>query len=138
MVNLLVQALVEYMAKIRRNKVKFDPNNVVLAAGAISANETLVFCLADPVKLSFFQHDTTLGTVFDSPGFISIIEAAVDLNLENTDTWNNIHIVNSLSKDSEPGWFRICFANMSHRTLQVAMRRIKDFVERSNLAVGSS
>ena len=30
---------------------------------------------------------------------------------------------------TEPGWFRVCFANMSQATLQVAMRRIKDFVE---------
>ncbi|PPR85335.1 hypothetical protein GOBAR_AA35351 [Gossypium barbadense] len=33
---------------------------------------------------------------------------------------------------SEPGWFRVCFANMSRGTPQVAMRRIKDFVECSN------
>ncbi|MFQ6639646.1 hypothetical protein Gotur_016106 [Gossypium turneri] len=338
--------LVEYMAKIRGNKVKFDPNNLVLAAGATSANETLIFCLADPgeaillptpyypgfdrdlkwrtgveivpvhcwssngFRITMFaleeayeraqKHNlkvkgvlitnpsnplgTTMtkeeldhlitfamaknihvisdevfsGTVFDSPGFISILEAAMDRNLENTDVWSRIHIVYSLSKDlglpgfrvgmiysnnktvvgastkmssfglvssqtqylltnvlaskrftskymkenqkrlkkrkemlvsglkksgieclksnaglfcwvdmrhllssntleaetklwnqmvcdvglnispgssfhcSEPGWFRVCFANMSRGTLQVAMRRIKDFVQRSN------
>ncbi|MBA0691754.1 hypothetical protein Goari_009366, partial [Gossypium aridum] len=339
--------LVEYMAKIRGNKVKFDPNNLVLAAGATSANETLIFCLADPgeaillptpyypgfdrdlkwrtgveivpvhcwssngFRITMFALEeayeraqklnlkvkgvlitnpsnplgTTMtkeeldhlitfamaknihvisdevfsGTVFDSPGFISILEAAMDRNLENADVWSRIHIVYSLSKDlglpgfrvgmiysnnktvvgastkmssfglvssqtqylltnvlaskrftskymkenqkrlkkrkemlvsglkksgieclksnaglfcwvdmrhllssntleaetklwnqmvcdaglnispgssfhcSEPGWFRVCFANMSRGTLQVAMRRIKDFVERSNL-----
>ncbi|MBA0808232.1 hypothetical protein Gohar_023988, partial [Gossypium harknessii] len=338
--------LVEYMAKIRGNKVKFDPNNLVLAAGATSANETLIFCLADPgeaillptpyypgfdrdlkwrtgveivpvhcwssngFRITMFaleeayeraqKHNLKLkgvlitnpsnplgttmtkeeldhlitfamaknihvisdevfsGTVFDSPGFISILEAAMDRNLENTDVWSRIHIVYSLSKDlglpgfrvgmiysnnktvvgastkmssfglvssqtqylltnvlaskrftskymkenqkrlkkrkemlvsglkksgieclksnaglfcwvdmrhllssntleaetklwnqmvcdvglnispgssfhcSEPGWFRVCFANMSRGTLQVAMRRIKDFVQRSN------
>lgn len=36
------------MAELRGNKVKFDPNNLVLTAGATSANETLMFCLADP------------------------------------------------------------------------------------------
>ncbi|PRQ46797.1 putative 1-aminocyclopropane-1-carboxylate synthase [Rosa chinensis] len=30
---------------------------------------------------------------------------------------------------SEPGWFRVCFANMSEQTLEVAMKRIHDFVE---------
>jgi len=30
---------------------------------------------------------------------------------------------------SEPGWFRICFANMSQEALQVAMRRIKIFID---------
>ncbi|KAK6139592.1 hypothetical protein DH2020_026659 [Rehmannia glutinosa] len=31
---------------------------------------------------------------------------------------------------SEPGWFRVCFANMSEKTLEVALRRIHDFMER--------
>ncbi|XP_073121063.1 1-aminocyclopropane-1-carboxylate synthase CMA101-like [Henckelia pumila] len=40
--------LAAYMSEIRQNKVKFDPNKVVLTAGATSANETLMFCLAEP------------------------------------------------------------------------------------------
>lgn len=31
---------------------------------------------------------------------------------------------------SEPGWFRVCFANMSERTLDVALRRIHEFMEK--------
>ncbi|XP_073156814.1 1-aminocyclopropane-1-carboxylate synthase 7-like [Henckelia pumila] len=31
---------------------------------------------------------------------------------------------------SEPGWFRVCFANMSEQTLEVALGRIQGFVER--------
>ncbi|KAL8037735.1 hypothetical protein ABFX02_11G057700 [Erythranthe guttata] len=31
---------------------------------------------------------------------------------------------------AEPGWFRVCFANMSEETLQVAIRRIHDFMVR--------
>ncbi|GER25154.1 1-aminocyclopropane-1-carboxylate synthase [Striga asiatica] len=31
---------------------------------------------------------------------------------------------------SEAGWFRVCFANMSERTLEVALGRIHDFMER--------
>ncbi|PON92168.1 L-threonine-O-3-phosphate decarboxylase [Trema orientale] len=42
------KALVEFMSEIRGNKVTFDPNHLVLNAGATSANETLMFCLADP------------------------------------------------------------------------------------------
>ncbi|KAK7352513.1 hypothetical protein VNO80_17935 [Phaseolus coccineus] len=30
---------------------------------------------------------------------------------------------------SEPGWFRVCFANMSEATLKVAMRRMKSFID---------
>ncbi|XP_020215858.1 1-aminocyclopropane-1-carboxylate synthase 7 [Cajanus cajan] len=31
---------------------------------------------------------------------------------------------------SEPGWFRVCFANMSEETLEVALERIRSFMER--------
>ncbi|CAN6450703.1 unnamed protein product [Victoria cruziana] len=36
------------MGEIRGNRVKFDPSRLVLTAGATSANETLMFCLAEP------------------------------------------------------------------------------------------
>ncbi|XP_058783115.1 1-aminocyclopropane-1-carboxylate synthase 3-like [Vicia villosa] len=39
--------LVEFMAKIRGNGIKFDSKNLVLTAGATSANEILMFCLAN-------------------------------------------------------------------------------------------
>ncbi|CAL9079605.1 unnamed protein product [Musa textilis] len=41
-------ALAKYMGEVRGNKVAFDPNKLVLTAGATSANETLMFCLAEP------------------------------------------------------------------------------------------
>ncbi|KAK9066974.1 hypothetical protein SSX86_014298 [Deinandra increscens subsp. villosa] len=41
-------ALVNFMSEIRGNAVTFDPNNLVLTAGATSANETLMFCIANP------------------------------------------------------------------------------------------
>lgn len=33
---------------------------------------------------------------------------------------------------TEPGWFRVCFANMSEDTLNLAMKRLKAFVVNSN------
>ncbi|XP_076950896.1 1-aminocyclopropane-1-carboxylate synthase 9-like [Bidens hawaiensis] len=42
------KALVNFMSEIRGNNVTFDPNNLVLTAGAASANETLMFCVANP------------------------------------------------------------------------------------------
>ncbi|KAF5740091.1 hypothetical protein HS088_TW11G00155 [Tripterygium wilfordii] len=41
-------ALVEFIATMRGNKIKFDPNKLVLTAGSTSANEILMFCLANP------------------------------------------------------------------------------------------
>lgn len=45
---LFLQAMAEFMEEIRGNRVTFDPKNIVLAAGSTSANETLMFCLAEP------------------------------------------------------------------------------------------
>lgn len=58
------------MAKIRGNKVKFDPKKLVLTAGATSANETLMFCLADP-------GDAFLLPVPYYPGYVPIKGKAV-------------------------------------------------------------
>ncbi|GAB4838949.1 1-aminocyclopropane-1-carboxylate synthase 7 [Ancistrocladus abbreviatus] len=33
---------------------------------------------------------------------------------------------------SDPGWFRVCFANMSEKTLEVALKRIHNFMEQRN------
>ncbi|MBA0837432.1 hypothetical protein Goarm_009592 [Gossypium armourianum] len=205
--------LVEYMAKIRGNKVKFDPNNLVLAAGATSANETLIFCLADPgdaillptpsyagdlkwrtgveivpihcsssngFRISMFALEeayeraqklnlkvkgvlitnpsnplgTTMtkdelqslitfaidkdihlisdevfsGTVFDSPCFISIMEAAMDGNLKrNTDVLSRIHIVYSLSKDLGLPGFRVGMIYSNNQTVVSAATKMSSF-----------
>ncbi|KAK9749619.1 hypothetical protein RND81_02G138700 [Saponaria officinalis] len=42
------KAFVNYMSKLRGDKVILDPTKLVLTAGATSANETLIFCLANP------------------------------------------------------------------------------------------
>ncbi|XP_060213318.1 1-aminocyclopropane-1-carboxylate synthase 4-like [Lycium barbarum] len=41
-------AIAKFMEKTRGSRVKFDPERVVMAGGATGANETLMFCLADP------------------------------------------------------------------------------------------
>ncbi|XP_020211590.1 1-aminocyclopropane-1-carboxylate synthase 9 [Cajanus cajan] len=38
----------------------------------------------------------------------------------------------------EPGWFRVCFANMSEDTLKIAMERMKTFTDSTNSAVKGS
>ncbi|KAK9231390.1 hypothetical protein WN943_021624 [Citrus x changshan-huyou] len=189
------KALVEFMSEIRGNKVTFDTSKIVLTAGATSANETLMFCLAEPgeafllptpyypgfdrdlkwrtgveivpiqcTSLNGFQITETAleeayqlaqkrhlkvkgvlvtnpsnplgttmsrnelnllvnfiteknihlisdeiysGTVFSSPGFVSIMEILKDRNCENTEVWNRVHIVYSLSKDLGLPGFRV-------------------------------
>lgn len=36
------------MEKVRGDRVRFDPDRIVMSGGATGAGETLAFCLADP------------------------------------------------------------------------------------------
>lgn len=189
------KAMVDFMSEIRGNRVCFNPNNLVLTAGSTPANETLMFCLANPgeafllpapyypgfdrdlkwrtgveivpiqcsssnnfqitesaleeaykqahkqnlkVKgvlitnpsnplgttttreelnlLINFVDDKNIhiisdeiysGTVFDSPGFVSITEILQERNLQNSDLSERVHIVYSLSKDLGLPGFRV-------------------------------
>ncbi|KAK6947833.1 Aminotransferase, class I/classII, partial [Dillenia turbinata] len=42
------QAIANFMGKVRGNKVKFDPDRIVMSGGATGAHEMIAFCLADP------------------------------------------------------------------------------------------
>ncbi|KAK2660073.1 hypothetical protein Ddye_006606 [Dipteronia dyeriana] len=207
--------LVKLMSKIRGDKVRFDSNKLVLTAGATSANETLMFSLADPGEAFLlptpyypgFDRDlkwrpdveivpihcsssngfkitmpaleeayeraqrlnlkvkgvlvtnpsnplgTTLtrqelnhlitfavakeihiisdeiysGTVFDSPRFISITEAVIDRNLQETDLWSRIHIVYSLSKDLGMPGFRIGMIYSNNEKAVAAATKMSSF-----------
>ncbi|KAL3583418.1 hypothetical protein D5086_014479 [Populus alba] len=218
------KALVEFMAEIRGNKVSFDQNKIVLTAGATSANETLMFCLAEPgdafllptpyypglskdlglpgfrvgaiysnddmvvsaaTKMSSFglvssQTQYLLSALLSDKKFtrnyisenqkrlkqrkkllvkglekagISCLKSNSGLfcwvNMkhllssntftEEMELWKKIvHEVKlNISPGSschctEPGWFRVCFANMSEETLNLAIQRLKSFVESMN------
>ncbi|GAV58001.1 Aminotran_1_2 domain-containing protein, partial [Cephalotus follicularis] len=208
-------ALVEFIAKIRGNKVKFDPNKLVLTAGATAANETLIFCLADPgeaflvptpyypgfdrdlkwrtkveivpihcsssndfkltasaleeANIRAHKHNlkvkgvlitnpnnplgTTMsrdelthlinfvmdknihivsdeiysGTIYDSPSFLSIAQAVEDMKLEDTNIWNRIHIVYSLSKDLGLPGFRLGMIYSNNETVIAAATKMSSF-----------
>ena len=42
------QAIAKFMGKVRDDRVIFDPNRIVMSGGATGANETIIFCLANP------------------------------------------------------------------------------------------
>ncbi|XP_050235830.1 1-aminocyclopropane-1-carboxylate synthase-like [Mercurialis annua] len=42
------QAIAKFMEKVRGNRIKFDPDRIVMGGGATGANEAIIFCLADP------------------------------------------------------------------------------------------
>ncbi|GAB2303613.1 acetyl-CoA synthetase [Dionaea muscipula] len=41
-------AVAKFMGRARGGRVKFDPSRIVMSGGATGANETIMFCLADP------------------------------------------------------------------------------------------
>ncbi|GAV85476.1 Aminotran_1_2 domain-containing protein [Cephalotus follicularis] len=42
------QAVAKFMGRVRDDRVTFDPDRIVMSGGATGANETMIFCLADP------------------------------------------------------------------------------------------
>ncbi|XP_022769722.1 1-aminocyclopropane-1-carboxylate synthase 1-like [Durio zibethinus] len=42
------EAVAKFMGRVGGNMVTFDPNRIVMSGGATGANETVMFCLADP------------------------------------------------------------------------------------------
>ncbi|KAK5783538.1 1-aminocyclopropane-1-carboxylate synthase [Gossypium arboreum] len=42
------EAVAKFMGRVGGNRVTFDPNRIVMSGGATGANETVIFCLADP------------------------------------------------------------------------------------------
>ncbi|XP_024993955.1 1-aminocyclopropane-1-carboxylate synthase-like [Cynara cardunculus var. scolymus] len=41
-------AVANFMSRVRGNRVRFDPNRIVMSGGATGAHETVAFCLANP------------------------------------------------------------------------------------------
>ncbi|KAI4327306.1 hypothetical protein L6164_019783 [Bauhinia variegata] len=209
------KALVDFMAEIRGNKVTFDPNHIVLTAGATSANETLMFCLAEPGEAFLlptpyypgFDRDlkwrpgveivpiqctssnnfqiteaalqqayqeaekrnlrvkgvlvtnpsnplgTTMsrnelnllidfisdkdmhlisdeiysGTVFSSPGFVSVMEILNENNSLKDQVWDRVHVVYSLSKDLGLPGFRVGAIYSNNDTVIDAARKMSSF-----------
>ncbi|XP_054823056.1 1-aminocyclopropane-1-carboxylate synthase-like [Prosopis cineraria] len=216
---LFKKALVDFMAEIRGNKVTFDPNHIVLTAGSTSANETLMFCLADrgdafllptpyypgfdrdlkwrtgveivpiqctgsndfqitesalllayqdaqkrnltvkgvlvtnpsnPLGITMSRNEMNLlidfisdkadmhlisdeiysGTVFDSPGFVSVLEILKDRNLlkdSDSNVWNRVHVVYSLSKDLGLPGFRVGAIYSENDTVVAAATKMSSF-----------
>ncbi|XP_027356934.1 1-aminocyclopropane-1-carboxylate synthase 3-like [Abrus precatorius] len=208
--------MVDFMAKIRGNRVKFASERLVLTAGATPANEILMFCLANPgeafilptpyypgfdrdlkwrtgveivpmhgsssngfritssaleqayqqaQKLSLkvkgvlvtnpsnplgitmtktelnhlldFAIDKNIhiisdeiysGTVFDSPGFVSIMEVVNDrISQHGNAVLNRIHVVYSLSKDLGVPGFRVGMVYSNNETVVAAATKMSSF-----------
>ncbi|OWM80630.1 hypothetical protein CDL15_Pgr006660 [Punica granatum] len=83
------------MAKIRGNKVKFDPNRIVLTAGATSANEILMFCLTEP-------GDAFLVPTPYYPGFDRDLKwrTGVEIVPINTSSSNNFRVTASAMEEA--------------------------------------
>ncbi|VAI01977.1 unnamed protein product [Triticum turgidum subsp. durum] len=154
----LAQALARFMSEQRDYKVAFDPSNIVLTAGATSANEALMFCLADqgdafliptPYYPGFDRdlkwrtgaeivpvHCTSAngfriysGTAFSEPGFVSVLEVlaaraplATEFALDD-----RVHVVYSLSKDLGLPGFRVGAIYSSNPAVVSAATKMSSF-----------
>ncbi|KAD4888303.1 hypothetical protein E3N88_20376 [Mikania micrantha] len=116
-------ALVNFMSEIRGNTVTFDPNNLVLTAGATSANETLIFCIANPGDALLVPTPYYPG----SPSFTSIMEVLKKRNLLNTEVSKRVHIICSLSKDLGLPGFRIGAIYSGNTDVVLAATKMSSF-----------
>lgn len=81
------QAMASFMEQIRGNRVKFDPERIVITAGATAANELLTFILADP-------NDALLVPTPYYPGFDRDLRWRTGVKIVpiHTDSSNNFQI----------------------------------------------
>ncbi|VFQ99994.1 unnamed protein product [Cuscuta campestris] len=161
-------AMAQFMSEIRGNKVDFDADNLVLTAGSTSANETLIFCLANPGDAFLlptpyypgFDRDLKWRTGAEIERHEMLVAGLREAGIECLESnaglfcWVDMrHLLSSNTFEAEmelwkkivyqvglnispgsschctePGWFRLCFANMSEETLALALKRISSFV----------
>lgn len=98
------------LAQKRHLKVKgvlvTNPSNPL--GTTMSRNElNLLVNFITEKNIHLISDEIYSGTVFSSPGFVSIMEILKDRNCENTEVWNRVHIVYSLSKDLGLPGFRV-------------------------------
>lgn len=95
---------------------------------SMTRNElNLIISFAMAKQVHIVSDEIFSGTVFDSPNFISIAEALVDRQLENTDMWSRIHIVYSLSKDLGLSGFRVGMIYSNNETVVSAATKMSSF-----------
>lgn len=67
----------------------------------------LLLTFIDEKRIHLISDEIYSGTVFDSPAFVSAMEVLTERNYFNTDVWDRVHIVYSLSKDLGLPGFRV-------------------------------
>lgn len=88
-------------------------------------NILITFAMAKNIHI--VSDEIYAGTVFNSPNFISIMEALIDRKLEKSKMWNQVHIVSSLSKDLGLPGFRIGMIYSNNETLVAAATKMSSF-----------
>ncbi|TYH95699.1 hypothetical protein ES332_A12G124700v1 [Gossypium tomentosum] len=133
------EGIAKFMGRVGGNKVIFDANRIVMSSGATGANETIMFCLADP-------GDTFLVPSPYYPGFARDLRWRTGLEIVPVDckSSNNFRITRAAMEDAyekAQKWNLnvkgIIIANPSNplgTTLDIAtMRSLVAFVNEKNI-----
>ncbi|ONK80691.1 uncharacterized protein A4U43_C01F20660 [Asparagus officinalis] len=105
---------------IKTNRDRLRKRQKFIVEGLKSAG---IECLQGNAGLFCWMN---LGPLLDEPtieGELKVWDLMVNEVRLNISPGSSCHC-------SEAGWFRVCFANMSQQTLEVALRRIKTFVRK--------
>lgn len=78
-------------------------------------------------EIHIINDEVFSGTVFDSPGFTSVMEAASNRNLQDCSIWSRIHIVYSLSKHLGLSGFRVGMIYSNNEAIIGAATKMSSF-----------
>lgn len=88
-------------------------------------NHLINFAIATEIHI--VSDEIYSGTVFNSPSFISMTQAAMNKNLQGHNIWTRIHIVYSLSKDLGLPGFRIGTIYSENESIVSAATKMSSF-----------
>ncbi|KAE8681553.1 1-aminocyclopropane-1-carboxylate synthase [Hibiscus syriacus] len=92
---LLLQGVAKFMGRIGGNRVTFDPNRIVMSGGATGANETVMFCLADPGDAFLVPSPYYAGFARDLRW-----RTGMDIVPVDCESWNNFRITRAALEEA--------------------------------------
>lgn len=115
----------EFNLKVKGVLVTNPSNPLGTTMTTLELNHLIDFALAKEIHI--ISDEIYSGTVFNSPSFVSIVEAVTERNLEDTELWNRVHIVYSLSKDLGLPGFRVGMIYSNNQTVVSTATKMSSF-----------
>ena len=104
-----------------------NPSNPLGTTMSRSELNLLVDFIKEKNDIHLISDEIYSGTVFSSPGFVSVIEILKERNDVTDGDWNRVHVVYSLSKDLGLPGFRVGAIYSENDTVVAAATKMSSF-----------